>query len=80
MKKPKRLVQFEVHWIDGKVDIIEGKSVMDAFERAGILIETACRSGECGLYRTKVLSGDVFVCPEGDGRRVADIVLKSATY
>ena len=36
MKKPKRLVQFEVHWIDGKVDIIEGKSVMDAFERAGI--------------------------------------------
>ena len=36
MKKPKRLVQFEVHWIDGKVDIIEGKNVMDAFERAGI--------------------------------------------
>ena len=35
-KTRKPLVQFEVHWIDGKVDIIEGTSVMDAFEKAGI--------------------------------------------
>ena len=50
------------------------ESIVTALERAGILIETACRSGECGLCRTKVLSGDVFVCPEGDGRRAADKV------
>ncbi len=48
------------------------ESLVTALERAGILIETSCRSGECGLCRTKVLSGDVFVCPEGDGRRRAD--------
>ena len=43
-----------------------------ALERAGIRIETGCRSGECGFCRTKVLAGNYFVCPEGDGRRAAD--------
>ena len=56
-------------------DVIPAKateSLVVALERAGIRIETSCRSGECGLCRTKVLSGNVFVCPEGDGRRAAD--------
>ena len=48
------------------------ESIVVALERAGIRIETGCRSGECGFCRTKVLSGDFFVCPEGDGRREAD--------
>ena len=48
------------------------ESIVTALERAGIRIETACRSGECGFCRTKLLSGSVFVCPEGDGRRAAD--------
>ena len=43
------------------------ESIVVALERAGIRIETGCRSGECGFCRTKVLSGDYFVCPEGDG-------------
>lgn len=48
------------------------ESLVTAFERAGIKIDTACRSGECGFCRTKVLSGEYFVCPENDGRRAAD--------
>ncbi|MBQ3974991.1 MAG: 2Fe-2S iron-sulfur cluster binding domain-containing protein, partial [Lachnospiraceae bacterium] len=48
------------------------ESIVVALERAGIRIETGCRSGECGFCRTKVLSGNYFVCPEGDGRREAD--------
>ena len=48
------------------------ESIVVALERAGIRIETGCRSGECGFCRTKVLSGNFFVCPEGDGRREAD--------
>lgn len=48
------------------------ESLVVAMERAGIRIETGCRSGECGFCRTKVLSGSVFVCPENDGRRAAD--------
>ena len=56
-------------------DVIPAKateSLVVALERAGIRIETACRSGECGFCRTKVLSGSVYVCPENDGRRSAD--------
>ena len=48
------------------------ESLVVAMERAGIRIDTGCRSGECGFCRTKVLSGQVFVCPESDGRRAAD--------
>ena len=56
-------------------DVIPAKateSIVAALERAGIRIETGCRSGECGFCRTKVLSGSVYVCPENDGRRAAD--------
>ncbi len=48
------------------------ESLVVALERAGIRIETGCRSGECGFCRTKVLLGEVFICPENDGRRAAD--------
>ena len=56
-------------------DVIPAKateSIVVALERAGIRIETGCRSGECGFCRTKVLKGSVYVCPENDGRRAAD--------
>ena len=56
-------------------DVIPAKAsepLAVALERAGIRIETACRSGECGFCRTKVLSGDVYVSPVSDGRRAAD--------
>ena len=56
-------------------DVIPAKateSLVVALERAGIRIETGCRSGECGFCRTKVLSGSVYICPESDGRRGAD--------
>ncbi len=56
-------------------DVIPAKaceSLVTACERAGIILLTDCRSGECGFCRTKVLSGEYFVSPEGDGRRAAD--------
>ncbi len=48
------------------------ESIAVSLERAGIRLETGCRSGECGFCRTKVLEGSFFVCPENDGRRAAD--------
>ena len=48
------------------------ESLVVACERAGIILLTDCRSGECGFCRTKVLKGDYYVCPENDGRRAAD--------
>ncbi len=56
-------------------DVIEASSLEPlavAMERAGIKNNTRCRSGACGYCRCKLLSGDVFVPAEGDGRRWAD--------
>lgn len=56
-------------------DVIPAKaseSLVVALERAGIRIETGCRSGECGFCRTKLLAGNVYVSPVSDGRRAAD--------
>lgn len=43
-----------------------------AVERAGLILDSRCRSGECGICRSKLVSGDVFVLPDNDGRREAD--------
>ncbi len=43
-----------------------------ALERSAIAIDTHCRNGECGFCRSQLLSGDIFVSPIGDGRRMMD--------
>lgn len=43
-----------------------------ALERSGIAIDTHCRNGECGFCRSQLISGDIFVSPIGDGRRLMD--------
>ncbi len=37
-----------------------------------MILDSRCRSGECGICRSKLVSGDVFVLPDNDGRREAD--------
>ncbi len=49
------------------------ESILVALERAGIQAPSMCRSGECGFCRTKIVSGDVFIPEENDGRRIADL-------
>ncbi|MGE5404275.1 MAG: 2Fe-2S iron-sulfur cluster-binding protein, partial [Candidatus Saccharibacteria bacterium] len=39
------------------------ESLLTAMERAGILVENCCRSGECSMCRVKLLSGQVFQAP-----------------
>ena len=55
-----------------EIPAVATESLVVACERAGIVLLTDCRSGECGFCRTKVLSGEYYVCPENDGRRAAD--------
>lgn len=43
-----------------------------ALERAAIPNHTRCRSGACGYCRCKLLSGEVYIPEQGDGRRAAD--------
>ncbi|MFA6866471.1 MAG: iron-sulfur cluster-binding domain-containing protein [Clostridia bacterium] len=48
------------------------ETVLVALERNGIAAPSHCRSGECGFCRSKLVSGKLFVVPNGDGRRKAD--------
>ena len=54
-----------------KIDARAGEPLMISLERAGILIPASCRSGECSLCRTKLLSGKVFQ-PQGVKLRKSD--------
>ncbi|MBO4383694.1 MAG: 2Fe-2S iron-sulfur cluster binding domain-containing protein [Clostridia bacterium] len=54
------------------ITAVGNEPVAVALERAGIKLDTHCRNGECGFCRSQLLSGDVFVSPVGDGRRLMD--------
>jgi ferredoxin-NADP reductase len=43
-----------------EIEARAGEPLMVSLERAGIVIPASCRSGECSLCRTKLLSGKVF--------------------
>lgn len=49
------------------------ETVLTAIERAGIEAPSRCRSGECGWCRSKLLSGQVYIPKENEGRRYSDI-------
>ena len=48
------------------------ETVLIALERAKLDPPSRCRSGECGWCRSRLISGEVFISPESDGRRLAD--------
>jgi ferredoxin-NADP reductase len=61
--------------IGGLTSVIPGQAmetVLVAMERAGLAPPSECRSGECGVCHARLVSGDVYVYPDGDGRRAAD--------
>lgn len=49
-----------------------GETILLAMERANLAPPSQCRSGECGLCRSRLVSGEVFVVPSSDARRAAD--------
>jgi len=48
------------------------ETVLVALERADLAPPSECRSGECGYCRAQLISGEVYVRPDSDGRRAAD--------
>jgi ferredoxin-NADP reductase len=48
-----------------------GEPLMNSLEKTGIVLEASCRSGECSLCRTKLVSGKVFQ-PRGVKLRKSD--------
>ncbi|MCR5150663.1 MAG: 2Fe-2S iron-sulfur cluster binding domain-containing protein, partial [Clostridiales bacterium] len=62
------------HFGESKViKCLSNESILVALERAGIEAQARCRSGECGFCRSQLISGDVFIPSNTDGRRLADI-------
>jgi len=63
---------FTVKVMDGKkISASAGEPLMNSLERAGIVIPASCRSGECSLCRTKLISGKIFH-PQGVHLRKSD--------
>jgi ferredoxin-NADP reductase len=52
-----------------KINARAGEPLMISLEKAGIVIPASCRSGECSLCRTKLLSGKVFQPPGAKPRK-----------
>ncbi len=63
-----------VHMADEVLEIqaAGSETVLVSLERAGLAPPSNCRSGECGWCRSKLISGEIFVPDDNDGRRIAD--------
>ena len=48
------------------------ENILVALERAGVAGPNRCRGGICGWCRSRLLSGDVFIPEDTDGRRAQD--------
>ncbi len=49
-----------------------GETLLWAMEKAGIKAPSHCRSGECGWCHSKLVSGEVYIPEDADGRRMGD--------
>jgi ferredoxin-NADP reductase len=48
------------------------ETLLVAMERAGLAPPSRCRSGECGVCRSLLVAGDIYVSADTDKRRAAD--------
>jgi len=55
-----------------KIPCKSEESLLVAIERAGLNIQSKCRSGECGWCRSRLVSGNVFVPVSAEHTRLAD--------
>ncbi len=55
------------------VDCRADETLLVALERAGIAAPNRCRSGECGFCHSRLASGNVYIPPNLDKRRGADL-------
>lgn len=62
------LIRGEAQTVSCRAD----QTLLDALEKAGIRAPSHCRSGECGWCHSRLVSGDVYIPEDTDGRRLAD--------
>lgn len=56
-----------------EIKIRNDQTLLQAMEQAHIKAPSHCRSGECGWCHSKLLSGNVYIPEDADGRRLADL-------
>ncbi len=54
------------------IPALREESLLVALERAGLKPPSKCRSGVCSFCRSELVSGDVYIPEDTDGRRAAD--------
>jgi ferredoxin len=65
-------IQAHIGGVTAEIPAKSVETVLVAMERADLAPPSQCRSGECGFCRSLLVSGEVYVNPESDGRRAAD--------
>lgn len=61
-----------IHGEKQEIPCKAGESLIWALEAAGIKAPTHCRSGECGWCHSRLISGNVYIPADADGRRKGD--------
>ena len=60
---------------EGREKIIHcsaNETLLEAMENAGIKAPNLCRKGSCGWCHSQLISGEVYIPEDADGRRIAD--------
>jgi ferredoxin-NADP reductase len=65
-------IKVRIGGVTAEIPAMARETVLVAMERANLAPPSECRSGECGFCRSLLVSGDVYILPDGDGRRAAD--------
>ncbi len=58
--EPDTALAVKVRGREGSVAARAGESLLTALEKAGVIVPSLCRSGECSMCRVRLLSGKVF--------------------
>lgn len=61
--------QFTITYRNKTYPAKAGESILTSLERAGIIHDSCCRSGECSICRMKLVSGEVYQSPAAKMRR-----------
>ena len=74
MEAKDRVFTLKIKMCDREFEIpcSANENILVALERAGVAGPNRCRGGICGWCRSRLLSGDVFIPEDSDGRRAQD--------
>ncbi|MBU1670869.1 MAG: 2Fe-2S iron-sulfur cluster binding domain-containing protein [Actinobacteria bacterium] len=70
--KPSKKATVRIEGTRSSFEALCGEPLLNSLERNGVAVENLCRSGECGVCRSQLVSGEVFM-PASVVLRKADV-------